>query len=354
VSLTFVVGTGRCGSTGVSRVLRKHPDVLSVSELLVALRRTLSTEFPEIDGPELWQLLTDPPPLWDAVVRSGIPMAELCYPSDRGRFNPLTGLPHICTSMLPMLSDDPDALFDQLGAEIPAWGSRGAADHYRSLFAVLGRIFGTSAVVERSGGSVGIVPALRQQFPEARFVHMHRDGPDCAVSMSRHPVFRQQAIALEMGQALGFTLADTMEVLISGAEIDDAVIPERYHGLLTAPVDPQRLMSYPLPLTLCGALWSSLVCAGVPALAELPPDSWTTLRYEELLADPAAELTRLADFIGVPATARWLAAATALIQPRRPISLAAELEPDEQAALRDACAAGAEAIAAAESLLTPQ
>ena len=32
MELTFVVGTGRCGSTLLSRLLREHPDVLSMSE----------------------------------------------------------------------------------------------------------------------------------------------------------------------------------------------------------------------------------------------------------------------------------------------------------------------------------
>jgi Sulfotransferase family len=30
--LTFVVGTGRCGSTMLSAILREHPDVLSMNE----------------------------------------------------------------------------------------------------------------------------------------------------------------------------------------------------------------------------------------------------------------------------------------------------------------------------------
>jgi hypothetical protein len=36
--LTFVVGTGRCGSTMLSAMLREHPDVLSMSEFFGTLR----------------------------------------------------------------------------------------------------------------------------------------------------------------------------------------------------------------------------------------------------------------------------------------------------------------------------
>ena len=38
MQLTFVVGTGRCGSTLLSRLLREHPDVLSMSEFFSTLR----------------------------------------------------------------------------------------------------------------------------------------------------------------------------------------------------------------------------------------------------------------------------------------------------------------------------
>ena len=34
---TFIVGTGRCGSTMLSNMLREHPKVLSLSEFLPSL-----------------------------------------------------------------------------------------------------------------------------------------------------------------------------------------------------------------------------------------------------------------------------------------------------------------------------
>ncbi len=60
IAPVFVVGTGRCGSTMLSDMLRAHPDILSLSEFMVAIAdfggRT-SRAFPgtPIDARELWR-----------------------------------------------------------------------------------------------------------------------------------------------------------------------------------------------------------------------------------------------------------------------------------------------------------
>src|SRR4030095_2100696 len=42
----------------------------------------------------------------------------------------------------------------------------------------------------RSGSSIEYLPALAEAFPEARFVHLHRDGPETALSMREHHAYR--------------------------------------------------------------------------------------------------------------------------------------------------------------------
>src|SRR4029077_2615778 len=80
VSLTFVVGTGRCGSTLLSRVLREHPDVLCMSDFFGILRLAGASGrsgFPvgDLTGAELWDLLARPFPMLDAMVADGLPTA---------------------------------------------------------------------------------------------------------------------------------------------------------------------------------------------------------------------------------------------------------------------------------------
>jgi hypothetical protein len=183
-----------------------------------------------------------------------------------------------------------------------------------------------------------MVQMLHEEFPEARFVHIHRNGPDCAVSMSRHLTIRMSVIQM-------------MLTLIRYAEAGNEEILEGFSTLVTHPVDIERLRSFPIPLTLFGELWSHMIGRGLTALADLPPDRLTSMSYEQVLTDPAAELTRLADFIGVPATPQWLATATAQISRTGPANISAELPPDALAAVQRACAPGTKALAAAESQL---
>lgn len=348
VPLTFVVGTGRCGSTMLSNMLNQHPDVLSLNEFMtalispfVAIEGAISEEcwIADVDGKEFWKRLDDPDRTTEGFINAGIPFREFIYPS-AGRFNTVDGIPRICHHALPMLSDDPDSLYDKLSAQVSTWPRRSTADHCRALFAVLADIKGRRVAVERSGSSLFHVPALRQQFPEARFILLHRDGPDCALSLSRHPAFRLAILRVLAARAAGIPES------ASPGELSAA--PEEFNGLLTAPFDGQRFMSYPIPVTGFAYMWSHVTHTGVSALRELPPDEWISVRYEDLIGDPRDPLTRIAGFLGVSAPPQWLDWACDFKRPERAGSAQAQLDPAELAALRDACAPGTDAFASIE------
>jgi hypothetical protein len=340
VELTFVVSTGRAGSTMLSRVLCEHPQVLSVSELFAALQGVLRRHpYPggELSGADLWRILSTPDPIADALVRDGMRAPEMIYPYGSGRFSPATGVPVICHTTLPMLTGDPDALYDQLAAEIPGWPTRAAADQHLALLGHLAALLGRPVIVERSGGSLPLMPLLRREFPEARFIHIQRDGCDCALSMSRYPMFRLGVVTYWAALDAG------LHPLASLAEIQ-AALPPAYRGLLSAPYDMTRLAEHEIPLTMFGEVWADIVCRGVPALTRLPEGSLLTLRYEDLLTEPGPELARLAGFLGVTAPPAWLAAAREEIEPAR-AGKSAGLDGEALAALRAACEPGERALA---------
>jgi len=341
VPVTFVVGTGRCGSTMLSRILHLHPDVLSASEFFTAVTDSwlnISPQAHDMNGQEFWNLVSAPAAYINALIQAGLTVPDLLYPYDTGRFKTITGIPGICHSTLSMLSDDPDTLFDRLAAVIPGWPKRSAAEQYHSFFALLAELLGRRVIVERSGGSIAVIPWLRELFPDARFIHMHRDGPDCALSMSRHVMSRVAVLTIEARIRAGLPDSASWEDIT-------AALPEKFYGLLVPPFDKERFMAYPMALISFGQVWAELERIGITALRELPPGDWTNLKYETLIRNHEQELTRLAEFLGVPVTAEWLDAVGKLIDPSKSGSAEAQLSALEVATLRTACAPGTQAIA---------
>ncbi|MGA6161801.1 sulfotransferase family protein [Amycolatopsis magusensis] len=335
--LTFVVGTGRTGSTALSQLLNHHPDVLSLNELFAAVGGERALPRGPLSGAQFWRLLAEPNAAFDEMIRLGAGLPEFLYPRSPGRFSAETGIPAICMMTLPHLVEDPDRLFDDLAAEIGSWPQRSAAEHYTALFAHLADQTGASVVVERSGHSVGWIPALREAFPTANFVHMHRNGPDCALSMSRHNGYRTAVLANEVlahAKVTGF------------AELTDEHIrrlPDDLAALCTQGFVRGLTPARELPLARFGDLWSAMVAAGVQALGDLPDNRCLSLSYDELVRSPRESLTGLASFLGVEATASWLEAGSGLLTPARS-GAAAALPADELAAVRRACAPGVHAL----------
>lgn len=329
---TFVLSTGRSGSTLISQMLRRHPEVLSVSELFSTVHgRYRPGDTP--GGSDFWHLLSDPDPQIDAMVTAGLRPAELIYPYGTGRFDPAAGVPALCHMTLPMLTDDPDTLHDELAAEIAGWPQRPVAEQFAALFATLAARYDRGTVVERSGGSLAMLDDLRALFPDARFVYLTRDGAASALSMSRHAGFRLMLMGREAARLSGLAHAEDL-----GPEQFRALPPELAR-MLTDPGELPALMRRDLPLTAFGAMWAEMTREGTEGLLRLPAGSWMPLSYEDLLADPGTHLRRLAAFLDVPAPPQWLTGAADLADPGRRSALR-DLDPRLAAALRRSCEPG--------------
>ena len=105
----FIVGTGRCGSTMMSNVVRLHPRLLSLSEFFTALAgRAFTLRQP--DGEQFWRLLTTLSPVAAQMLAKGGPIEEALYGFGNGaRFGPYD-LPPILVTALPHLTRDYEAL----------------------------------------------------------------------------------------------------------------------------------------------------------------------------------------------------------------------------------------------------
>ncbi|MEU6125246.1 sulfotransferase [Streptomyces sp. NPDC047123] len=337
-SLTFVIGTGRSGSTVLSEILNTHPDVLSLNEYMASVG---DAAFPEgqVSGADFWQALYRPTPYFASMIRSGVLMPEFLYTRRPGRYAAeTTGIPALSLMVLPHLTDDPDGLLDTLRETVGGWPARTAAEQHEALFETLGTRFGRRAVVERSGYSTGWAVKLRAVFPHARFVHLFRDGPDCALSMSRHPGYRVITLIREIAERTGVRSFGDLTVEQVRA------LPPDLAPLLDERFDPALVADRDFPPPRFGALWSELVVQGTRFLQDLPAGLGMTLAYEDLLDAPRQELARLAGFVGVEPCPRWLDEACRRLDGGRRGSARRELTAAGFEELRASCAPGTDAL----------
>jgi hypothetical protein len=184
----FIVGTGRCGSTLLSQMLAENPGVLSVFEFFNGLDVMRRFGMEAVSGAEFAALISAEQPFVTAVLRRGYPVPEITYPfGPTSRFQRDAPLPWILVSALPRLVRDPDRLFDAIVAFATSLPTQHLARHYRALFDWLVGANDREFWIERSGSSIDYLASLHIFFPDARFLHIHRDGSGGGAVDARAP-----------------------------------------------------------------------------------------------------------------------------------------------------------------------
>lgn len=304
--ICLVLSTGRCGSTAVSNIVRAHPMALSVSELFSSLRDSDLSER-ELSGAEFWGMLSTPGLEDTAGLRCQIKLDEMLYPAfdprpGANRFHWTTTLPPVMQACLPHLTDRPDDLYAMLEQVTPKQPLRLLSEHLRWLFCVLAGDRQPAVVVERSGGSLGYAADLLRLFPEARVVHLFRDGRECAVSMSRHWRYKMAAIRAAMRARSGYdpyAKADASRRNDFSAAWSSGDSDEELAALMPGRITRARYDRYFVPLNRYGGMWTKMIVDG---LEELPDNSRLfLLDYRDLVARPRLEGTigDLLEFLGL-------------------------------------------------------
>lgn len=157
--------------------------------------------------------------------------------------------------------------------------------------------------IEQTPESTYLIPELARAFPRAHFIHLLRDGRDVVASL------------IERGWLAG-DAGNLVTARAGGEAMDDAGHP--FGGYARFWVEPGRELEFEQASEprRCAWAWRRYVTAARTALAELPADRVTTIRYESLTADPEKVARQLSAELGAPASAAELAHALGSAHPR--------------------------------------
>jgi hypothetical protein len=238
----FVLGTGRCGSTLVHELVARHPDVGFLSNLEDRV------PLPAAAG------------RWNSELYRRVP--EALTRKGRLRFAPSEGYRALERVGSPALTAP---VRDLLAEDVTPW-----------LDARLRRFFEDRAHAQRKPvflhkftgwARAGL---LGRVFPEARFVHVLRDGRAVANSFLQMPWWRGYAGPSGWGW-----------------------------GPLPAEYAAEWESSGRSFAVLAGIQWKLLIDAFEAAKAQFPPERWLEIRYEDLVADPRRVAGEVLDFLGL-------------------------------------------------------
>ncbi|HEX2052646.1 MAG TPA: sulfotransferase [Actinomycetota bacterium] len=241
-TFAFVLGTGRCGSSLVQEVLARHPDVGFVSNVDdrlpvpgagSTLNNSLYRRIPE------------------ALTKKG-----------RVRYAPSEGYRALAREVSPLVVAP---YRDLKASDVTPWLQK----RFRAFFAVRAAAQAKPVFLHKFTGwpRVGFV---QEVFPEARFVHVVRDGR--AVANSFLQTSWWQGFAGPPAWGWG-PLPPNYE-----AEWEDS---ERSFVLLA------------------GLHWKMLVDAAEASLAEVPAGRSIRVRYEDFVEDPRGQLSAMLEFLGL-------------------------------------------------------
>jgi hypothetical protein len=161
------------------------------------------------------------------------------------------------------------------------WPEARAARVFRFSYGLLLAAAGDGGrrFAEKNPENCFIIPFLSRTFPDARFLHIVRDGRDVAVSHAEKPWLAARSAGSGRrgrgGQAWG---------------------PWARWW-----VEPERAVEFEEAADLTRTAWSwrRFTEAALEHLSTLPPERVLTVRYEELVRDPASAGEELASFMGL-------------------------------------------------------
>ncbi len=161
------------------------------------------------------------------------------------------------------------------------WDATRAERFYRRVFGWLMRahLDGDLIFAEKTPRNTFLIPFLYRCFPDARFIHIIRDGRDAALSLAKRPWLQADRRDSPRREPGGYP-----------------------HGPYARFwVEPTRIREFETTRDMHRCIWSwrRHTEAGLAGASQLPTGQYHELRYESLVAQPADEAHRLMGFLDI-------------------------------------------------------
>ncbi|MBZ6377438.1 hypothetical protein B5C34_04935 [Pacificimonas flava] len=191
-------------------------------------------------------------------------------------------------------------------------------EQFRKAWRRLGR---PRYLVEKTCANSLRVPFVDAVLPEARYVFIYRDGVDVVASAQKRwrGEMEVESLPYYWAKARNTPLRDlpvyayrfiaTRVSMLLGRSQHLSSWGPRFKGM-------DRLAAAATLDELCAHQWSKCVERSADAFAEMPPEKLVRIRYESLVEDPDAAVSKILDFLGEHTDRRAISEATAAVSRR--------------------------------------
>jgi len=264
-TIHFIVGTGRCGTNLLARMLGAHPQLLSVAE--THFISTLATKFAETDlSPEdFWQILNE-------------------HYTSNGEYRWLDA--HLRDAR----TSDKEIFKTQF---IQHCHDDACTTHKQRVIALLSACYQKNTpdekryIIDKTPQYGLHTKAISHLFPSSKFIHIIRDGRFVATSMAKHKGISRLIAAGHPDELQNFS----------------------YQAALSH--------TAPLQITLEQAIlyWQKIVSEIQKQATGLPASQYLEIRYEDLIVQPYQILRQVCDFLDLPFGGVWYRKAALMPDP---------------------------------------
>jgi len=161
---------------------------------------------------------------------------------------------------------------------------------------------GAPFLIEKTVSNTLRLPFVLKVFPEAKFIHLIRDGRDVTESVSRQwgetreiSYFFKKLKTFPLRYAFSYLMSygyNWLKHSLGSQGQDDYIWGVRYPGY-------RKDLKEKSTLQVCATQWVTCVETSLEQLAEVDPTRQVEVRYEALMLEPQKQLQRIADFIGI-------------------------------------------------------